>query len=62
MMLGDLLCNIVEANVEMKWKILSDSIKERGRNLAKYMNKIIYTGTTDYQEKRKCVILIYVIM
>ena len=43
----------MEAIVDMKWKILNDNKKENGRKLAKYMNKIIYTRTTDYQEKKK---------
>ena len=62
MIFVNLLCDVNEAYVGMKWKILNDNVKENRGKLVKYMHEIIYTRTTIYQEKRKYMILIYVIM
>ena len=60
--LVNLWCEVNKAYVEMKWKILNNNVKESRGKLIKYMHEVFYTRNTNYQEKRKCFIPIYVII
>ena len=53
--------DVSEEYVQMKWKI-NKNVKEHRRKLVKDMHVTIYAKSTFYQEKRKCLILISVIM